>query len=176
MLEISYEIGVMSRHSLTPQLKQFCIDQAKINGAEYSGSIFDHFAGKGGIFCAAVYDGKIVGSTSSVPAKGNGLFPLIGVTDWLLENGYLIEETDYPAMTYVDPDYQGNGIANETHRRKFQYQIDRGFKQSINFAFETQSAFNYYQHLGNLHDTGLPEYYGQPIYLTPLQDALLSVS
>ena len=174
MLDIKYELGLLSMHYLRGQVKDFCM---RLSGQEYSNDMFEVFSEKGGIFCAALHEGKVVGSTSSVPTKDNNVIAnRIGAKQWLLDNGYSLEETDYPAMTYVDPEYRGNGIANEMHRLKFQHQIDNGFKQTLNFAFETQSARDYYAHLGNLNDTGLPHYCDQPIFITPLHDALASVS
>lgn len=174
MENITYEIGLLSKHYLRLKVRAFCIKQS---GKSYYGDGFDVYAKRGGVFCAALHDGNVVGCTSSVPTKDNKVIAdVIGAKQWLLDNGYTLEETDYPAMTYVDPAYRGHGVAKETHRLKFQHQIDSGFKQTLNFAFETQSARDYYAHLGNLHDTGLPHYYDQPIFLTPLEDALASVS
>ena len=174
MLKISYEMGFLSNHYMRLDVRDFCIKQS---GKWHYGDAFDVFAAKGGVFCAAIHDGKVVGSTSSVPTENNDVIAdIIGAANWLTENGYTLKETDYPAMTYVDPEYRGNGIANKMHKIKFQHQIDNGFKQTLNFAFETQSARDYYSHLGNMKDTGLPDFCNQPIFITPLRDALLSVS
>lgn len=174
MAEVNYKIGSLSSDILRGRVRAFCKSQST---SAYNDYMFDLFAQKGGIFCAALIDGEVIGCTASVPVEGNVVLgDLLGVTEWLVSNGYYVEETDYPALTFVSPEHQGKGISNEMHRLKFQHQIDKGYKQSINFAFETKSAYDYYHHLGNLHDTGLPNYMGQKIYLTPLKDALLSVS
>lgn len=174
MAEVNYKIGSLSSDVLRGRIRSFCLSQSS---SGYNDSMFDIFAENGGIFCAALMDGGVIGCTASVPVENNAtLGDLLGVTDWLVSNGYYVEETDYPALTFVSPEHQGKGISNEMHKLKFQYQIDRDFRQSINFAFETKSAYDYYHHLGNLHDTGLPNYMGQKIYFTPLKDALLSVS